>query len=44
MWLYVVVCALPLLPQRESTHNNINRDKDTCPGKVMPRNNNKTNK
>jgi hypothetical protein len=35
------VPALPL--QRESRHNSINRDKATCPGKVMPRNN-KANK
>jgi hypothetical protein len=27
--------------QREGTHNNINRDKATCPHKVVPRNNNK---
>jgi hypothetical protein len=27
--------------QRESTHNSINRDKATCPDKVVPRNNNK---
>jgi hypothetical protein len=30
--------------QRESTHNSINRDKATCPDKVVPRNNNKANK
>jgi hypothetical protein len=27
--------------QREDTHNNTNRDKVTCPDKVVPRNNNK---
>jgi hypothetical protein len=27
--------------QREGTHNDINRDKATCPDKVVPRNNNK---
>jgi hypothetical protein len=45
--VYAVVCALPLLVQLcleeqwESTHNSINRDKATCPHKVVPRNNNK---
>jgi hypothetical protein len=39
MWLCVVVCALSLLPQWESTHNSINRDKATFPDKVVPRNN-----
>jgi hypothetical protein len=36
-----VVCAVPLREQWESTHNNMNRDKATCPDKVAPRNNNK---
>jgi hypothetical protein len=45
--VYVVVCTFPLPVQiqldgqREGTHNNINRDKATCPDKVVLRNNNK---
>jgi hypothetical protein len=33
--------SIQLDGQREVTHNNINRDKATCPDKVVPRNNNK---
>jgi hypothetical protein len=32
-------CWTQLDEQRESIHNNINRDKATCPDKVVPRNN-----
>jgi hypothetical protein len=40
-YLYSLFVCTQLDEQRESTHNSINRDKATCPDKVMPRNNNK---